>query len=70
MLILIFIYVHYFFCFFMFLFFIFNVFIVVYLVIQGQVMQMLLLRILFSSERSRGTEIQCNLGVNDNEVNY
>ena len=48
----------------------FKCFFVVFLVIQCQVMQMLLLRILFSQKQSRGTEIQCNLGVIDNEVNY
>ena len=54
----------------MYIFLFSDVFIVLYLVIQCQVMQMLLLRILFSLYRSRGTEIRCNLAVIDNEVIY
>ena len=57
-------------CFYIYIFLFSDVFIVLYLVIQCQVMQMLLLRILFSLYRSRGTEILCNLAVIDNEVIY
>ena len=59
-----FIYVyHYLCCFFIY------AFILVYLVIQCYA-NALVENLVFSITQSRGTEIQCNLGVIDNEVNY